>query len=141
MTHGVHKGGEPREPGDPVLWDGCAECEERGKDPARAISNMDPDRFAEAWTRAVQAQSSGLPDIQLCEVKTLNAIAAVRAQLELHPETLAVVGKAGLAVRDAFDRMQHLVNAMDAAGLLEDHSYTFPDGYALEADVAEGADQ
>lgn len=134
MAHAMHKNGLPREDGDPVLWDGCGECERRGADPGLAISNMDHIRFAEAWGRAVRMQSQGLPDIQLCEVKTLSAIAAVRSQLERHPETLSVVGKAASAVNDAFNRMQHLVNAMDGHGLLEDGSYTFPDGYTLEAD-------
>lgn len=76
MTHSYHPHGPA------VLYDDCAECEERGKDPHRSITQMDTERFKRAWARAGELQLHGLSDGQHAELPTLRALIGVQLQFE-----------------------------------------------------------
>lgn len=57
MSHDYH----PRLPGydeRQILKDGCAECEERGKDLRSAFAHMDDSTFERAWKRAFDDYAS-----------------------------------------------------------------------------------
>lgn len=68
-----------------ILHDGCAECERRGEDIARAISYLDPLNFERAWNRAF-AFERGFHEttgrISRAEAPLLSALWAVQIQLE-----------------------------------------------------------
>lgn len=68
-----------------ILHDGCAECEWRGEDPARAIGHLDPSNFERAWERAF-AREKGFDEttgrISRAESRLLAALWAVQVQLE-----------------------------------------------------------
>lgn len=71
---------------DQILHDGCAECEERGKDVARAIANLDHNNFERAWRRASDWNRSGGPGadhLSHAELPLLRALWALIVQLEI----------------------------------------------------------
>lgn len=42
-----------------------------------------------------------------------------------------------LVVKELSDKIQHLIDWADSRGMLEDHSYTFPDGDVFKAQDVE----
>jgi hypothetical protein len=72
-----------------ILYDGCEECEARGKDVSMALANLDPSRFAAAWMRAFDdnASAGNFSAIRECPVSVaerplLAVLWGVMVQLE-----------------------------------------------------------
>lgn len=81
MTHDPHHV-LPGYSENQVLYDGCAECEQRGADVALAIGHLDSHAFARAWARAATLNRGGLEDVSHAEFPLLKALWAVQCQLE-----------------------------------------------------------
>ena len=65
-----------------ILHDGCAECEERGADVARAIAHLDSSNFERAWVRATTWNRLGLNNVSRAERPLLCALWAIQVHLE-----------------------------------------------------------
>jgi hypothetical protein len=63
-----------------ILHDGCAECEQRGRD--LSFGQLDGRNFERAWKRAVQWNAEGLPDISDAEAPMLRVLWDIILQLE-----------------------------------------------------------
>lgn len=81
MTHDPHHA-HPGYDENQVLYDGCAECKERGANVALAIGHMDKATFARAWTRAATLNRAGLDKVSNAEFPLLKVLWAVQCQLE-----------------------------------------------------------
>jgi hypothetical protein len=61
-----------------ILFDGCEECEERGKDPRLALSHMDVHTVRQALARAVEWQTGSVDSAHLAisnaESRTLETL-------------------------------------------------------------------
>jgi hypothetical protein len=66
------------------IWhDGCAECETRGKDLSRGIGSMDRGRFALAWRRAADWNTStSVRDVSQAERPLLEVLWSIQIKLE-----------------------------------------------------------
>ena len=67
----------PRYDSAQILYDGCAECEQRSESRNHGISYLDRQNFARAWRRAAEWNDRGLPNISHVEVSLLDVFWAV----------------------------------------------------------------
>lgn len=81
MSHGVHNG-----PDGMLLFDGCAECEERAQDPLGGLLQLDHDRALAAWRlmRAEHWSGGGGAgrEVSECEDALITALYRVAVWLE-----------------------------------------------------------
>lgn len=81
MTHGIHEG-----PAGTLLFDGCAECEERARDPLGALLHMDHERALNAWRLMRAEKWSGGEgagrDVSACEELVIDHLYRVGVWLE-----------------------------------------------------------
>lgn len=54
MSHDYHKGREGT-----IIYDGCAECDERVKDPIKALLNLDTDNYQALRERMQRVEFAG----------------------------------------------------------------------------------
>lgn len=66
-----------------LLVDGCGECEHRAKAGVDiVVANMDPERFAMAWHRALLFGAGRPLKVSEAEAPTLRVLSAVRNHME-----------------------------------------------------------
>lgn len=53
MSHDYHQGAE-----DAILYDGCAECDARAKNPMVGLLNLDEERFETLWRRMLAVEDN-----------------------------------------------------------------------------------
>ncbi len=96
MSHAYHPALDGFHP-DQIYVDGCEECEHRGENVERAISELDHRRFAAAWLRAADQLASTPPSGERggprshAEMPMLCAMWAIQVKLETMGVPLAVL--------------------------------------------------
>jgi hypothetical protein len=66
-----------------ILHDGCDECERRGKDVSTALASMDRGRFAAAWKRAADWNTTtDVRDVSQAERDLLHVLWSIQIKLE-----------------------------------------------------------
>lgn len=70
-----------------ILHDGCEECEYRGRHLDSALYHMDAAKFARAWQRCYDLNSSdgdrkAVGPVSICEKQLLDVLWGIRVRLE-----------------------------------------------------------
>ena len=82
VYHGALEGFDERQ----ILYDGCPECEERGKNLRSAFAHMDTQTFTRAWRRAFDINASdGSHDVgreSAAEADLLLVLFAIQVELQ-----------------------------------------------------------
>lgn len=106
MTHVFHnalEGYDERQ----ILYDGCHECEARGRDLRSAFAHMDSNTFERAWRRAFDINASaGSHDVgreSYAEANLLHVLFAIQVELQRRGVPLDGDVPSALPVRPVFD--------------------------------------
>ena len=84
MTHDHHEV-LPNYDERQIYYDGCQECETRGKLPLDYVGVLDTDRFKRAWQRAADwNRDEDIGRVSLAERGLLNALWRIQVALERH---------------------------------------------------------